>query len=154
RHALADGDLALLFPELALHAGDLARDRDLLADALHAGDRALLPDGAGHPHLDGLGAHRARLAAVVAAVTVAKLPQPLPERRAAGNFLALVVALIDALAHDLGLRHAGPLRLHHGACFARGDRDADLADDFLDLRDPVVHGDLARPRFRDRLAAV
>src|SRR5205807_3416028 len=62
RYARADRNLAPLFLDLSLADGDLALDRNLLADALHAGDRTLFPDRAGNPDLDGLGSHRTRLA--------------------------------------------------------------------------------------------
>src|SRR5262249_13529308 len=102
RHAAVARDLALLFLDLRPADRDQALAGNLLADALHARAGALLPHGARNPHLHGLGAHRAGLAAIIAAVlvTITQLRQPLPEGRAARNFPAFIMTLVHTLAHD------------------------------------------------------
>jgi hypothetical protein len=159
RHALADGDLALLFTDLVLVASDLASDRPALANALVAGDRAFFPGGARHPATHGLGADAflfALIALAAAAMTMAMeaAAEAFAPARAAGHFAALIVAAIHAAANHVGHRLAGDVRLHDGPLFNRRHADADLADYGLDFRDGLVHRASARAGFGNALAAI
>src|SRR5262245_1248126 len=90
---LPGAHLDLLLLVHGLVDGDLAGDGLALANVLHAGDRALDPDLARHPDLDGLGLRTA----VVAAILAAQALQAVAERGLAGHFTAFPVALVDAL---------------------------------------------------------
>src|SRR5207248_577621 len=87
----------------------LAGDGPALADALHRGAGDFNPGWARHPDLDRL-RPRARLAAAV--VLLAAALDAVPHARAAGHFLALVVAAVHALASHGRDRLAGDEGLH------------------------------------------
>src|SRR5262249_46359347 len=147
-------DLALFFADLRLADRDLAGHRDVLADAFHAGNRVLLPNRAGDPDLDSLGAHGLALLLAAVIATMAQLRQAFPERGATGDFAALIMSFVLALANDARYRHASPLRLHHRAVFHDRHIGADVTDDFLDLGNLPAHWHRAGSRYRDTLATV
>lgn len=153
-YTLAGRDLALFFPDLLLANLNPAFDRDVLAHALHAGHRVLLPDRAGYPNANGLGPWRGTALRLAAVVVVAQVLQPVTKAGTARHFLAFIMTLVHTLALDARHRFAGDVPLHHGAFFFARNADTDLANDFLLARLRLVDRARDGTRFRDALAAI
>jgi len=158
---LADvmADLVAFFFPLGLHHANLLGALAGFANLLAHRHALLFPALVRAPHLDGLGARAGFAAGVgagVAAVLLAgqQTTEPFAKARSALNFMAFIVAMIDALADGLGFGNRYPVLFTNSPLFPARNFHANAANLVPHLGDAGVAGHRSGPRLGDRLTTI